>query len=382
MLTAAEASGDALGGELMRALKRRLGPGVRFIGVGGDAMAREGLISAFPIGELSILGLVDGLFAFGRARRRARQMASLAERERPEIAVLIDSWGFSYLTARQLRRRLPALPLVKYVAPQVWATRPGRAKALARTFDHLLSIIGFEPPIFEAAGANVSFVGHPALARDTPNTDPAGLRTRIGAGPEDQILLVLPGSRRSEIDRLMPPFADAVRILKAERPELQIVVLAAATVAERVTAEVAAWPFRAHILSESAEKDDAMAAATVALACSGTAVVEIAAAGCPVIVAYRLGPISYQIAKIIICTRYITLFNIAVDAAAAPELIQGACTGPKLAREIALRLSDPAVRIKQIAAQDQALDKLGRGGAPTAERAADAIVGMLPSPDG
>ena len=377
LLTAAEASGDGLGAELMKALKRRLGPDVRFVGVGGEAMAQEGLASAFPIGELSIVGLVDGLFAFGRARRRARELAALAERERPDVAVLIDSWGFSYLVARELRRRLPALPLVKYVAPQVWATRPGRARALARSFDHLLSIIAFEPPIFEAAGVATTFVGHPALGDVADRGGAERIRARLGFAPDDQVLLVLPGSRNAEIDRLMPPFADAVRRLKAQRPQLQLAVLAAPTVADKVVAQVAGWPFRAQVITDPAGKADLMAAATVALACSGTATVELAAAGCPMVVAYRLGPLSYLIAKRIVRTRYITLFNIAADAEVAPELIQDACTGPRLAHELALRLDDADLRARQVEAQDEALERLGRGRPPTAERAADAILQMM-----
>ena len=294
--------------------------------------------------------------------------------------MLIDSWGFSYLVARALRRRSPRLPLVKYVAPQVWATRPGRARALARRFDRLLSIIAFEPPIFEAAGARVDFVGHPALTGPPVLADPAGFRSEIGARPEDQILLVLPGSRRGEIDRLMPPFAEAVRLLKAERPHLHVVVLAASTVADSVIADVAGWPFRAHVVTGDADKADAMAAATVALACSGTATVELAAAGVPMVVAYRLGPLTYLIAKRIIRVPYAALFNLAAGAAVAPELLQDACTGPNLAREITLRLDDPVVRVRQVEAQNQALERLGRGGPPTAERAAEAVLAMLGHP--
>ena len=381
LLTAAEASGDALGADLMRALKARLGADVRFVGVGGDAMAAEGLASAFPIGELSIMGLVEGLLAASRARRRARELADLAARERPDIAVLIDSWGFSYLVAGALRRRLPGLPLMKYVAPQVWATRPGRAKALARTFDRLLSIIAFEPPIFEAVGAKVVFVGHPALTGPPILAQPEGFRAEIGAAPEDQILLVLPGSRRSEVDRLMPPFTDAVRRLKAERPHLHVVVLAASTVADRVIADVAAWPFRSHVVTGAADKADAMAAATVALACSGAATMELAAAGVPMVIAYRLGLLTYQIARRIIRTRYIGLFNIAAGAEVAPELLQDACIGPNLARELAARLDDPVLRARQVETQNRALDELGRGGAPTAERAAAAVLEMLGGAD-
>ncbi len=377
MLVAAEASGDMLGAELMRALKRRLGKQARFIGAGGPLMAKEGLASAFDIAELSIVGLVDGLFAYRRAERRARELEALAIREKPEVAVLIDSWGFSYLTARRLRRRLPALKLVKYVAPQAWATRPGRFRALARSFDLLLSIVPFEAPLFEAAGARVVSLAHPGAAHDFSRVDPARLRRRIGAAKEDQLLLILPGSRASEIRRMARPFGEAAALLKAQRPGLQILVGAAPGVVDQVKAALAAWPVRTHLIEDATGREDAMAAADVALACSGTVTTELAAAGCPMVVAYRLGPVTYRIARRIVRTRFITLINIAADAAVAPELIQHECTGPKLAEALAARLDDPDLRRKQARAQLDAADRLGRGRPPPAEQAAEAIVGLL-----
>jgi lipid-A-disaccharide synthase len=377
MLVAAEVSGDALGAELISALRGRLGPEVRFIGAGGPAMARQGLVSAFDISELAVLGLLDGLFAYRKAVRRARQLEALARREKPDVAVLIDSWGFSYLTARRLRKGAPGLKLVKYVAPQVWATRPGRAKALAETFDLLLSIVPFETPMFEQAGAHVVSLGHPGATRDFTSADPMRLRRRIGAAKDDQILLVLPGSRRSEITRMAAPFGEAAGRLKAERPSLQVVVGAAPAIAETLKAEVATWPLRVHLIEDQTGRDDAMAAADVALACSGTVAVELAAAGCPMVVAYRLGPVSYRIARRIVRTRYITLFNIAADAPVAPELIQQECNGRRLAEEVALRLDDPGLRKRQAAAQLQALDLLGRGRPPPTQAAAEAIARIV-----
>jgi lipid-A-disaccharide synthase len=377
MLVAAEASGDQLGADLIRALRRRLGPGARFVGLGGPAMAAEGVASPFDISELSVVGLLEGLLAARRAARRAEELAELAERERPDLAVLIDSWGFSYLTARSLRRRLPGLKLVKYVLPQVWASRPKRARTAARRFDLLLSIIAFEAPLFAREGGRVVFVGHPAAGRSFATADPARLRARIGAGPDDPILLVLPGSRPAEVARLMAPFGEAVRRLAAGRPSLRVVLAAAPTVAEAVRARTGAWPVKPFLIEDAEGKDDAFAAATVALACSGTVTTELAAAGCPMVVAYRLGAVTYQIALRIVRTRYITLFNIAADAPIAPELIQGACTGAALARELALRLDDPDLRARQAAAQTAALERLGRGGPAPAERAAEAIADLL-----
>lgn len=377
MLVAAEASGDDRGAGLARALKRRLGDGVRFVGVGGERMAAEGVDSPFDIAEISILGLLEGLLAYPKIVRRADETAALAMRERPDVAILIDSWGFTLRVAQRLRRLDSKLPLIKYVGPQVWATRPGRAKTLAASVDHLLSIHAFDAPWFEAEGLPVTFVGNSALSVDFSHADPARLRAQIAAAPDDPILVVLPGSRPGEIQRVLPPFEDAVNRLKAERPRLQILVPAAPTVAEAVKAQVAGWPHRAHVVEGDAAKLDAMKAATVALACSGTVTTELALAGVPMVVGYRLGPITHAILKRLIRTKYITLFNIAAQAFVAPELVQDDCNGLALAREIALRLDDAELRRGQVAAQYAALDKMGRGGPDPSEAAAEAVLKVV-----
>ncbi len=377
MLVAAEASGDDRGAGLARALRRRLGERVRFVGVGGERMAAEGVQSPFDIAHLSILGLVEGLLAYPRVVRRADETAALARREKPDVAVLIDSWGFTLRVAQRLRRQDPGLLLVKYVGPQVWATRPGRARTLAGTVDHLLSIHAFDAPAFEAEGLPVTFVGNSALQVDFSQAEPQRLRAEIGASPDEPILLVLPGSRPGEIDRIAPAFDDAVQLLKDQRPNLHVVVAAASTVADKVKMLVAGWRHRAHVVEGEAGKRDAMRAATVALACSGTVTTELALAGVPMVVGYRLGPVTHAILRRLIRTRYITLFNIAAQDFVAPELVQGDCNGPALAREVALRLDDPALRARQVAAQNAALHRMGRGGPDPDEAAADAILKLL-----
>lgn len=377
MLVAAEASGDERGAGLARALKRRLGEGVRFVGVGGARMAAEGVQSPFDIAQLSVLGLVEGLAAYPKVVRRADETAAVAAREKPDVAVLIDSWGFTLRVAQRLRRIDPHLPLIKYVGPQVWATRPGRAKTLASAVDHLLSIHAFDAAYFEAEGLPVTFVGNSALSLDFSQADPDRLRAEIGAGPGDPILLVLPGSRPAEIERVLPAFEDAAALLKAERPELQVVVPAAATVAELVKAKVAGWTHRAHVIEGEPAKLDAMKAATVALACSGTVTTQLALAGAPMVVGYRIGPVTYAILKRLVRTRFITLFNIAADAEVAPELIQDACNGPALAAEIARRLDDETLRRAQVREQYAALDKMGRGGPDPDDAAAEAVLTVL-----
>ena len=381
MLVAGEASGDGLGAGLARALRRRLGEGVRFVGVGGAAMAREGVESPFDMAEVSVLGAVEGLMAYPRILRRVADTARLAAREKPDIAVLIDSWGFTLRVAHRLRRQSPDLPLIKYVGPQVWAWRPGRAKTLAMAVDHLLTIHTFDASYFEAEGLTTTFVGASALALDLSGADPARLRAAIGAAPDQPILLVLPGSRPAEIQRLSPVFEDAVNRLTAERPQLRVVVPAAATVADQVKAKVGAWRSPAHVVEGDTLKFDAMKAATVALACSGTVTSELAIAGCPMVVAYRTGELGYQVLRLLVRLRFLTLFNIAADEAIAPEFIQHDCTGPKLAKALAERLDDPALRARQIAAQSAILEKMGRGGPDPAEVAADVVIAALEERD-
>lgn len=376
MLVATEASGDDRGAGLAKSLRARLGDKVRFIGAGGAQMAAQGVESLFDIAQLSILGVVDALAVYPRAMKLVDQTVALAAREKPDVVVLIDSWAFSLRVANRLRKLDPAIPLVKYVAPQVWAWRRGRAKVLARSVDHLLSIHTFDAPYFEAEGLPTTFVGNAALKVDFSAADPARLRAEHNIAPEAPILLVLPGSRPSEINRVLPPFAEAALLLKASRPDLEIVIPAAPTVAEAVKAQVAGWPRRAHVVEGEQAKLDSMKAATVAMACSGTVTIELALAGCPMVIGYRIDKLTYALVNRLV-RRPITLFNIAAGEIVAPELIQDDCTPQALAREIALRLDDPALRARQVAAQFAALETMGRGGPDPSDAAADAILKIL-----
>ena len=377
MLVAAEASGDMLGAGLARALKNRLRDRVRFIGVGGPRMAEEGVQSPFDIAELSILGLLEGLKAYPRVVRRADEAADLARRDRPDVAVLIDSWGFTLRVAHRLRRLYPDLPLIKYVGPQVWASRPGRARTLAKAVDLLLAIHAFDAPHFEAVGLKTVFVGSPALARDFTGADPARLRAHIGAQADTPILLLLPGSRPSEIARLSPVFEDAVARLVADRPDLRVVIPVAETVAGLVRAAVSSWRVRPDLIEGEALKADAMCAGTAALACSGTVTTELALAGRPMVVTYRVGEVTYRLLKRLIRTPYVSLVNIAAGAPVIPELLQHDATGPKLAQAVARLLDDAELRARQVAAQNAALDRMGRGQGDPSAKAAEAVIALL-----
>jgi lipid-A-disaccharide synthase len=244
--------------------------------------------------------------------------------------------------------------------------------------DHLLSILAFDAPWFERAGLAVTPVGNPVLAKDFSKADPDWLREALGAAKDEPILLVLPGSRRSEIARLMGPFGDAVARLKASHPKLHVVLALAESVAEEARAAAQAWPVKPFLVEGEAGRIDAMRGATLALACSGTVTTELAMAGCPMVVAYRVSVPTAILLRIAIKTRWITLINIAAGRAIAPELIQSRCTGPELAKALAPRLDDEALRRRQIAEQTEALAKLGPvGGVDPAERAADAVIAIV-----
>jgi lipid-A-disaccharide synthase len=376
MLVAVEASADTLGAGLAHALKARLGDGVTFAGVGGAKMAAEGIASPYDIGELSLVGLFEIAGVVPLALRRLEQTVRLAEAEKPDIAVLIDSWEFMWRVGRRMRLRAPDVALVKYVAPQVWATRPGRARVVAHNFDRLMTLFEFETRYFEAEGVVTTSVGNPALLRDLREADPARLRAAIGAGPDDPILLLLPGSRPGEIKRVLPAFEDAALRLADARPDLRIVVAAADTVAGQVKARVAGWRRRAYVVEGERDKLDAMRAATVALACSGTVTTELAVAGCPMIVAYRGHPATAIVARAIIRTRYFTLFNIAADAAIAPEFLQEHCNGRELAAAVSALLDDPVRREAQAASQTVALAKLGLNRSDPFEAAATVVIDL------
>jgi len=376
MLVAAEASGDALGAELARALKAQLGGEATFVGVGGAAMAAEGVESPFDIAELSILGWLEGLKAYGTVKRRVADTVALAQAERPDAVVLIDSWGFTIRVAKAIRQVTPDVPLIKYVGPQVWASRPGRAKTLAGAVDHLLALYAFDAPWFEREGLATTVVGSQALHVDMSGADPAAFRAARGIGAEAPLLLVLPGSRPSEIRLMTPVYGEAVARLKAARPELEVAVVVAGTVADQVRAQLTGWSAPVHEVSE-AEKYAAMKTATVAMATSGTVSTELALAGAPMVIGYRFQPLSYAIMRPFFTGKYATLFNHAADGEIARELIQKDATADDFAAEVGRLLDDPAARADQAARQTAALDLMGRGGRDPSEIAAEAVLRVI-----
>ncbi len=371
-LVAAEASGDALGADLIRALRARE-PELEIAAIGGEAMAAEGAPSAISIEGLAILGFIDGLRAYDRVVKKVAEATDAIIAARPDAVVLIDSWGFTLRVAQQLKARAPAIKRIKYIGPQVWATRPGRAKTLADAVDHLICIHAFETPFYAPYGLPCTVSGNPAIGRFVAG-DGAAFRARHAIGQEAQLLLVLPGSRTSEIRRVGPTLWRAAAALKQDRPNLRIGCVVSGQVAQAVRAGA----LDGVLLIEEREKQAAFAAATAAIAASGTVTTELALAGAPVVVGYKLGWITWALARFFLLkSKYVTLMNVAAGREVAPELIQTRFTPALVAAAAAPLLDDPAKRAAQIAAQDAALDAMGRGGPPAAEIAAGAVLSVV-----
>jgi lipid-A-disaccharide synthase len=379
-LVAAESSGDALGADLARALKER-DASIQLAGVGGPLMAQAGIKSQADISGLAVLGFVDGLLAYNRVKRAVAATVKAALAAQPDVVVLIDSWGFTLRVAQAIRKAAPQIKLVKYVGPQVWATRPGRAKTLAAAVDHLICIHDFEVPYYTPFGLDCTVCGHPALGRYKPGDGPA-FKARQKFKPNDRVLLVLPGSRPAEIRRIGPTLWRAAEELDRTRDDLRLVVVVASAVAKQVKEQA---PAVARIVDER-EKEDAFDAATVALAASGTVTTEVALQGTPLVIGYKLGWVTWAIARAFLFkSKYATLMNVAADAEVAPELIQTKFNVENLVAAAAPLLDDVDLREDQVRRQDEALAKMGRGGTPAAEIAADAVLKVLapaPSPAG
>ncbi|MEO1013630.1 MAG: lipid-A-disaccharide synthase [Pseudomonadota bacterium] len=356
LLTALEPSGDAIGADVMAALRAQR-PDVRFIGCGGQKMAAAGLTSLFPISDFSVMGLTDVARIFLKAFEGARDIAHLAHDEEPDAAVLIDSWGFSRLVATRLKALSPETKRIKLAAPQVWATRPERKHFVARNFDGVLCLLPFEPEIFEKAGARAAFIGNPnfaAAAAARPDARAFRARHGLGAAP---VLSVLLGSREGEVKRLAPTFGKTVERIATRVPGLKVVAPLAPAVAKKARHEVKYWPVPV-LTIEPEEKFDAFAYSTAALVASGTVTTELAIHGVPMVAAYKVDRLTeFWLRRSIICD-YASIVNIAADAEIIPERLQENCTPEKLEETLYPLLTDKAARAAQLDAARPVVERL------------------------
>lgn len=380
-LIAGEASGDALGAALMAGL-RILNSGVGFDGVGGPLMAGQGLASRFPMDELSLMGLAEILPKYFHLKRRIRETAQAIVALNPDAVITIDSPDFCLRVLAQARAARPGLKTIHYVAPSVWAWRPGRAARMAPLVDHVLALLPFEPPLIEAAGMGCTFVGHPVAAE--PVVAPAqadAFRAAHGIGADAPLVLVLPGSRGGEVARMGPEFGLALRAALPGRPGARVVVPTTAARAAQVRALAADWPGDPVILDAArtppATKRAAFAAAQVALAASGTVSLELAAAGTPMVIGYRMNPLTEAVIRRMLRVDTVTLVNLVSETRAVPEFLGRDCRADNLAVALARLLDDPAARAAQERAMALTMTRLGRGGEPPGLRAARAVLGVL-----
>ena len=374
-LVAGEPSGDQLGGRLMAALRALTGDRIRFAGVGAEDMAAQGLQSLFPMSELSVMGFLEVVPRIPRILRRVRETSEHARSLAPAAVVTIDAPDFSFRVARRLAGG--AFPLIHYVAPQVWANRPGRVHDIARFLDHVLALLPFEPPYFERAGLACSFVGHSVVEAGADDGDGAGFRARHGVAPDAPLLCSLPGSRHSEVSRLLPVFGETLTLLAGRFPGLEAVVPTAPAVHDEVAAAVAGWSLRAHVVTGVREKYDAFAASNGALAASGTVVLELAIAGLPAVVTYRANPLTAWALRRMIRVPYVSLVNLILDRPVMPELLQERCRPDLLADEVSRLIEGGEARERQLAAGSEAARMLGLGGPPPSRRAAEAVLDVI-----
>jgi lipid-A-disaccharide synthase len=375
-LIATEESGDRLGAQLMKVLRQRLGGAVQFEGVGGRAMASEGLVSLFPIEELSIVGLSAVVKQLPAHLRRIRDTADVVLRASPDILVIIDSPDFTHRVAKRVRARDPSIPIVDYVSPSVWAWRSGRARAMRRYIDHVLALLPFEPEAYRRLrGPPCSYVGHPLIEQIgllRPGMDEQ--KRRDGQPP---VLLVLPGSRRSEIRHHMTVFGETLGLLRAQEVPFELILPTMPHLQDAVTEGVKGWPVQPRVVVGEQEKRAAFRIAHAAFAKSGTTTLELAISGVPMVGAYIAGAVEAWIVQRAIRTSSVILANLVIGENVVPEFIQQDCTAAKMAPALRDILTDSALRRRQTEAFARIDAIMSTGDQSPSIRAADIVLATL-----
>ena len=339
-------------------------------------MAVEGLNSPFPITELSVMGLAEILPRIFNLRRRVRQTAHAIEQYLPDILITIDSPGFCFAVLKRLRRD-QATRRIHYVAPSVWAWRPGRVHKFAREFDHLLTLLPFEPRYFEPEGLDTTFVGHAVIESEMGAADGAAFRQRFQIEEDIPLLCMLPGSRLGEVERHLEPFRSAMTTLQSRFPSIRVVVPTIPAIKDEVSHTVRGWENNVLVVEGEKDKFDAMAASNIALAASGTVALELALARVPTVIAYRVNVITSWIVKALIKIPYANLVNVLLNREAVPEFIQGKCTGDNLANALENLLEDIVVYEAQQTAADDAMKLLKAGDVLPSDVAAKTILSLI-----
>ena len=383
-LVAGEHSGDALGGRLMGALKQRGASGVTFAGVGGDAMERQGLASIFPLHDVAVMGPLNILAALPRLVRRVHQTVDAALAFKPDAVVIVDSPEFTHPIAKRIRQRAPDIPIVNYVSPSVWAWRPGRAKKMRGYVDEVLALLPFEPAAHERLGGpHCTYVGHPLIERmdEIAFADTAALAKRLGIAPERDVLVVLPGSRRSEAERLLGVFGETVRLLAKKGNAFDVILPTVPHLREQVHAASRSWGVSCHVVDGGKDGFCAMRLARAALAASGTVTLELALAGTPMVVAYKVDPVAAPFLRRMIQGETVVLANLVLGENAFPEFLQEDCTAEKMAPVLSDVLGTSTRRDAQVAALARIPERLKLADGNPSEAAANAVLAVLAACD-
>ena len=352
-IVAGEHSGDALGAKLMAALNASHPGTIRYLGVGGPGMAREGLASLFPLDDVAVMGPVAILPRLPRLLNRISATVAAALEAEPDAVVIIDSPEFTHTIARRIRRKRPDIPIINYVSPSVWAWRPGRARKMRAYVDHVLAHWPFEPAAHQRLGGPpCTFIGHALIERHPwiAALDPAPLAERLGLTRGRPVLVLLPGSRSSEVARLMQPFGEAIAGLLAKGHEIELLMPIVASVRPMVERSLATWPKRPHLIEGEEDKFRAFKLAQVALAASGTVTLELALAGTPMVVAYKVDALIAPLLRRLIVAPSIVLANLVLGENVFPEFAQEKCTGANLAAALSPLLGASEARSRQLAA--------------------------------
>ncbi len=377
MLVCGEPSGDQLGGQLMAALHTLAGNNVTITGVGGTAMAAQGLKSMFPLDDTAVMGLREVVPKIPKILARVRQARDFALTARPDAVVLIDSPDFTHRIARAVKRVNPNIATINYVAPQVWAMRAYRARAMAKYFDLVLALLPFEAPFFEVHGLKSVFVGHPVIERAARMKGGNALRARLDIPGDAPLLALLPGSRTNEIRFILPVFRDAVRLIAGRVPGLITVLPTVPHVATRVHEATREWPTPLHIIENESDKFAAFDAANAALAASGTVTTELALSRTPFVAAYRVGGVTYALGRWLFKLPYFTLVNLLLERKAVPEFLQSDASPENLANAVIPLLTDAQAAARQVADLEEAAHRLGQGDQAPSLRAAQAILDFV-----
>lgn len=375
-IVAGEHSGDALGASLMRELASRRKGQMRFIGVGGEAMEAQGLTSLFPLSDIAVMGPVAILKALPRLTRRVYRTVSAGVAAKPDIIIIIDSPEFTHQVAKRLSRQLPETPIIDYVCPSVWAWRPGRAKKMARFIDHVLALLPFEPDALERLkGPPATYIGHPLSERQETiqALDTAMWAARFGLDQNRVPLVVLPGSRRSEIDKLMPVFGETIHALDRAGHTCELLMPCVPHLRDRVDELSKDWPMRRHLIDGDEAKFAAFRLARAALAASGTVTLELGLAGTPMIVAYRVEKLAAHL-RFLLKVESVVLANLVLGENAFPEFLQENCTAEQMSAALTGLIEDSPARQAQLKALARLSEKMRPLKETPSQRAADVVM--------